>query len=115
MAGFIRINGDEGVPVNSVTFNAIVEFSRSYFSEKDRGLVREIYSPVDEGGMDMVSLDGVGKEEFNAYYRGVKAAYVDCRLKGSCGELDSQYYNTVMESWKELILMLERDERFVKG
>ena len=115
MAGFIHISGDEGLPVNSITFNAIVEFSRNYFSGKDRELVREVYSPIDEGGMDMVSLDGEGKDEFNAFYRGVKAAYDDCRMKGRCGELDSQYYSTVMESWKELILMLERDDRSVKG
>ena len=112
MAGFIHIKDDAGFPVNSIAFNAIVEFSRQFFSEKDKELVRDIYSPVDEGGMNMVSLDEEGKDSFNAFYRGIKKAYDSCDERGKCGELEAQYFSSVMEAWKELLELLEGDERF---
>jgi len=113
MAGFIHIKDNTGFPVNSVAFNAIVEFSRGFFNEEDRYLVREVYSPIDEGGMDMVSLDEEGREGFNAFYRGIKAAYDSCYESGRCGDLEMQYFSSVMESWEELLGLLESDKRFV--
>lgn len=114
MAGFIHIDGDNGLSVNSVAFNAIAELSRNYFSNQDKELVREIYSPIDEGGMDIISLDEERKEAFNAFYRGIKTAFEECKLLGKCGELEPQYFSSVMTSWDELIHLLERDERFIK-
>lgn len=114
MAGFIHIKDDNGFSVNSIAFNAIVEFSRKFFSEVEKKLVRDIYSPVDEGGMDMVSLDEENEDGFNTFYRGVKKAYDNCIISGKCGSLDPQYFTGVMSAWRELLELLEKDERFVK-
>lgn len=113
MAGFIHIKGDSGLSVGSITFNAIAEFTRSYFDENDRSYIKEIYSPLDEGGMDMVSLNDQGVEGFNAYYRGIKKAYDECIQKRKCGELGEKYFDMVMDSWKELIELLESDKRYL--
>lgn len=113
MAGFIHIKNEDGLSVGSVGFNAITEFTRAYFGESDKEYISEIYSPLDEGGMDMISLNAQGVEGFNAYYLGIRNAYDDCIQKGKCGELGEQYFDMVMESWKELIDLLESDERYL--
>ncbi len=114
MAGFIHIDGDNGLSVNSIAFNAIAEFSRNYFSNQDKELVRDIYSPIDEGGMDIISLDEEGEDEFNAFYRGIKSAFDECKSLGKCGGLEMQYFGSVMRAWEELIHMLEVDKRYIK-
>lgn len=114
MAGFIHIKNDTGLPINSVAFNAIVEFSRIFFSEIEENLVRNIYAPIDEGGMNMISLDEEGKEEFNAFYNGIKRAYDSCNDSGKCGNLDNQYFSGAMQSWRELLELLENDTRYAK-
>jgi hypothetical protein len=112
MAGFIHIKGQKGLSVGSVAFNALAEFTRPFFKAEDQRLVKEIYLPLDEGGLDMVSLDEQGVEGFNAYYRGIRSAYEECKSKKSCGALGSQYFDMVMKSFDELINLLEEDERF---
>ena len=114
MAGFIQIRESKGLSVGSLTFNAISEISRSYFSDRDQQYISEIYSPLDEGGMDMLSLEDQGEQGFNAFYRGIKSAYDECIHKRRCGDLGEQYFELVMQSWKELIQLLEEDERFEK-
>lgn len=112
MAGFIHIKDEKGLSVGSIAFNAIAEFTRPYFKEADKKHIQEIYSPIDEGGMDMISLAEQDTQGFNAYYNGIHEAYNDCIRSKKCGDLGDQYFYMVMDSWKELIELLEKDERF---
>jgi hypothetical protein len=112
VAGFIFFKGDNGLSIDGVAFNAIAEISRPYFNENDNKYIEEIYYPKDKGGMDMISLAEQDTEGFNAYYKGTRNAYEECMRESKCGELGSQYFDMVMEAWKELINLLECDDRF---
>ena len=112
MAGFIHIKDEDGFSLGSIAFNAIVEFSRSYFREEDEAIISAIYSPLDTGGFDMVTLNEQSEEGFNAYYYGIKKAYDDCTQKGRCGDLAEESFEMVMNTWKDLLDKLTSDERF---
>jgi len=114
MAGFIFINDDDGLSVNSMTFNAIAEFTRPFFATTDKVYIDEVYAPLDEGGMDMLSLADQNVIGFNAYFRGISRAYNECLKAGKCGQLADNYFDMVMKSWSELIELLENDSRFSK-
>ena len=112
MAGFIQIKDEYGIALNSVTFNAIAEYPRNFFNFEEKKLIEEIYSPLDEGGMDMISLDGEAVESFNAYYSGIFRAFEYCKAQNKCGELGADNFGSVMSSWNELLEALRRDPRF---
>ena len=112
MAGFIHINDKDGLSLGRISFNAIVEFTRPFFPKETKKTLEEIYDPVDNGGLDIITLVGQGEEAFNNYYKGIYKAYETCLKDKHCGELDSQYYEMVMGSFKDLINLLEIDERF---
>lgn len=115
MAGFIHIQGGNGLSVNGITFNAISELSRPYFNDQDHPWIRPIYAPYDEGGMEILSLTSANETGFNGFYRGVALAYQECQRLGRCGQMDSAYFKTVMDSWEELLWLLESDQRFIDG
>ncbi|WP_157015899.1 hypothetical protein [Pseudomonas batumici] len=114
LAGTIFVKEGVGIPLSSVAFNAVVEFSRPFFEGGDGAYLKEIYAPLDEGGMDMISISEQGVEGFNAYYKGARKAYDQCLREGRCGGLGKQYFDMVFDAWRELIELLEADERFLK-
>jgi hypothetical protein len=113
MAGYVHITKDVGLSMSTISFNAIVEFPRKYFDSDSKEFESEIYEPVDEGGMDFISLIEQEASGFMVFYKVVNAAYKESERLGRCGNLDDQFYGMVMNTWAELLELLRADSRYV--
>ncbi len=112
MAGYIHITDDIGLSMSSISFNAIVEFPRKFFDSNSKEVEVEIYEPIDEGGMNFISLAEQDIEGFMVFYQAINLAYEESRKLGYCGNLDKQFFEMVMNTWKELLDLLKADPRF---
>lgn len=113
MSGYVHITHDTGLSMSTISFNAIVEFPRRYFDSSLKELESQIYEPVDEGDMDFISLIEQDSEGFMAFYKALSTAYAESEKTGKCGNLDSQFFEMVMVTWKQLLDLLESDSRFI--
>ena len=112
MAGFIQIRGNHGLSVSSLAFEAISELTRPYLIDATKENVEAIYRPLDEGALDIISLDEQGEEGVDEFYKASRAAFEECRKLGKCGKLDDRFFDSVMRSWAELLGLIESDPRF---
>lgn len=114
MAGYVHITNEIGLSMSTISFNAITELSRVNFKVELKRYELEIYSPVDEGEMDFISLIEQEQEGFMAFYEALAQTYDNCKQVGRCGALDGQFYGMVMGTWEELLSLMEQDKRFVR-
>jgi hypothetical protein len=75
MAGAIIISENNGLSLNSLDFDYIIQKIRESFVEEEYSIRDEIYSPIDEGGMSFVSLRDRSDKEFEAFSRAAQLAY----------------------------------------
>lgn len=111
MAGYVHITSNIGLSMSSVSFNAIIEFSRRYFDSNSKEYESKIYESIDEGEMDFVSLIEVDVDGFMAFYKALSLAYEESDKLGKCGNLDKQFYEMVMKTWRELLFLLKKESK----
>lgn len=103
MAGAILIGEKTGVSMSGVEFDHLVEAIRPFFATNSSAIVDEVYSPVDEGGMDFISVQSLSPDAFNSFRSAVLAAFKD-ELKRNP---NSQFQNV----WNEVLTKLDSDPR----
>jgi hypothetical protein len=102
MAGAIVIAEGKALSMSGVDFEYLVEAIRGAFLDDEENFRTEIYRPLDEGGMDFISLRKQDKSGFNAFFRATQGA--SSKVSG----VDRKCL------WDELITMLKSDPRYVE-
>ena len=103
MAGAILLAENNGVSLNSLDFDHIIEKIRPNFRDSEDLVRDEIYSPVDDGGMSFISLKEQNSDGFNAFVRAALIAYES--------EISEQPLSSHRSSWDELMTALRSDPR----
>jgi hypothetical protein len=112
MAGFIHLSIGVGFPISSRTFNVIVEKTREYLGNNNC-YTQKIYEPLDEGGLDIISLEEQEEEGFNAFYNATVLAMEQYKFDT---KMSSEYLlkeDLIYKSWKELLDLIIKDNRYV--
>ena len=89
--------------MSGLAFDHILAAIRPIVGSHDVGLVKQIWEPVDEGGMDFISVKHLNREEYDLFYRSVRDAYAR--------ELEGNPDAPLKPVWEELIDMLAADAR----
>lgn len=105
MAGTILIGEKKGLPLSTIEFDYLVERIRLAFNNVDEDFMREIYEPLDEGGMTFISLIGLNEKGFQAFAHATAQAYSQDSQEGAISKYKSR--------WNELLAVLADDPRYV--
>lgn len=112
MAGFVQIKDETGFPMATMTFNAIAELSRKNIETIGQGVYEKVYETLDQGGLDILTLDALDKNEYMLCVKSIEASYANCLAAKRCGDLDAAYYASVMSTWDEFVGFLKKDSRY---
>lgn len=104
MASAILISENSGFSISGVEFDYLVESIRKILTIKNRTLLNNIFQPLDEGGMDFISIESLSKTEFNEFHEAVILAYK--------GQIENSLNIKLHTTWKELLSKLEMDNRY---
>ena len=113
MAGFIHISSTgRGLSISSRTFNIIVEKTRECFGSNNF-YIQKIYEPLDEGGLNIISLEEQNKEGFNIFYNATLLAMRQYKQCENMPEENLLREDLAYGSWKELLELLREDNRYI--
>jgi hypothetical protein len=112
MAGLIHLSIGIGFPISSRTFNVIVEETREYLGG-NKCYIQKIYESLDEGGLDIISLEEQDEEGFNAFYNATISAMEQYKHHKNMSSEDLLKEDLIYKSWKELLDFLRKDNRYV--
>jgi len=76
MAGYIHISSGIGISISTLSFDRIVESTRKLLGN-DNSYIQKIYEPLDEGGLNMISLEEQEKEGFYTFYNATELAFTE--------------------------------------
>jgi len=107
MAGAFLINQINGISMSGVEFTHITEAIRDLLKNQSQESLEAAYRPMDEGGMDFVSLKALDRKQFAAFYDAACKAYGNEQRKS----LDSPF----KISWQNLLDCLATDPRLEKN
>jgi hypothetical protein len=107
MAGYICVSNVNGFGLSSSSFREIVERTRVNIID-DRELMNKIYEPLDEGYLDIISVEEQDEKGFNDFYVASSNALGEYKKEKS----GSNHYLLTIKSWDELLDMLRQDSRF---
>lgn len=111
MAGFIHISSGAGLSISTLSFNRIVEHTRKLLVT-DNSCLQKIYEPLDEGGLNMISLEEQDKSGFHTFYKATKLAFFEYEEGLDQFKKEDSRYESTYQSWDELLKMLKQDNRF---
>ncbi len=106
MGGSILIAKDNGVALNSLTFDYIIEKIRPYFRDTEHQCRNEIYEPVDEGGMSFLSLWEQNEKGVEAFFYAVSTAFEQEIKEGDL---------SLEAVWNEILDAIKLDSRLGSG
>ena len=112
MAGFVQVKEETGFPMATIAFNAIAELLRKDIEDYGREIYDKVYEALDQGGLDMLSLDTLDKDEYRLCIECIERSYARCSAEKRCGELDAAYYQYVMSTLDKLFHFLKMDSRY---
>ncbi len=104
MAGSIIVSKELRFPVSSLQFDYLAERIRAGFDFEGQAYLKEIYSPMDEGGMDFISVKNENEAAFKSFVLAVLKA------KEAASTEDS--YATFGGLWEGLLAKIRLDERY---
>ena len=110
MAGYISIGKGPGFSVSGLKLIPIAENTKDILSRDAPEYVEDIYQPYDYQSMIVLAEQSV--EGFMAFYHATVAAYYEFRRDCMARGLEHDYIEDISDNWRELIELLERDERF---
>jgi hypothetical protein len=105
LAGAIFISKELRLPVSTREFDYLAQRIRQAFDAECQAFLQEIYSPVDDAGMNIISAENGGEAGLHAFFRAV----VRARLKDS-GEPGYEVY---ARFWNDLLALIRLDPRFL--
>lgn len=103
MAGTILISEGAGLPLNSVTFDHLVEDIRGSLVNPANTEFSDAYRPYDQEGMMFIDLKELSADAFSAFVAATRLAAHACAH--SHGEAFDR-------AWNELASALAKDPRF---
>jgi hypothetical protein len=103
MAGAFVIAEGKALSMSGVDFEYLVQAIRGAFLDDEEKIKTEIYRPLDEGGMDFISLREQDNSCFKVFFRATERAF--CKASGVNRKC----------LWDELITLLKSDPRYVEG
>lgn len=103
MAGAIIVSESAGVSLNGLEFAHIIDAIRPILSVHDNSLVNQIWEPVDEGGMDFISVESLNVAGYQAFYESAREA--------NARELQTNPASPFKRAWGELLETLSADPR----
>ena len=103
MGGSVIISSGVGVAMCSFDFDDIVERIRSELDAEGLVITKRIYEPLDDEGMDFISLRETDDTAFAYFVRAARRARVLAEARES--------YPRRRDAWEELIMKLEADPR----
>lgn len=104
MGGTILIAPSVAVAMRSMDFDDIVERIRSELDAEGLVITKRIYEPLDDEGMDFISLWDADDTIFARFVRAADRARVLAEVR--------ECYPWRREAWEELFMKLEADPRF---
>lgn len=103
MVGSIVISKDVRVPVSTSQFDYLVSRIGDQFDSSDMGVKNEVYLPVEEGGMSLISTESLNSNELAIFSTAVMRA----RAASQAEESFLLYENI----WNQLVEKLRQDAR----
>lgn len=103
MAGAIIIADKRGVSMSGLAFQHIIGAIRPIIRARDEPLAEQIWEPIDEGGMDFVSLEFLDRDSYRVFCESVR----DASERDLKANPDSVFRST----WGELLDSLSTDPR----
>jgi len=104
MAGSIFLSKELRLPVSTQQFGYLVERIRTAFDADAQACLREIYSPMDDGGMNFISAENEGEAGFEAFFRAIVRANSAAASEGN--------YEAFAQLWADLLAKARLDPRF---
>ena len=104
MAGSIFLSKELRLPVSTQQFGYLVERIRPAFDTDEQEHLREIYSPMDEGGMNFISAEHEGEAGFKALFYAV--------VKANSIAASEDNYGSFAPLWSDLLAKIRVDPRF---
>jgi hypothetical protein len=109
MAGYIELSNSSGISLSSNSFDEITERIREKMINNQSNMTK-IYEPLDEGALQIISLEEQDKKGFNIFYYAACEAFEEYEKE----QFNSERYSLIVKSWNELINLLKQDDRFNK-
>ena len=110
MAGSVIIGKNTGFSASGLKLIPIAERTKDVLSRDASEYVEDIYEAYDY--QSMIVLNRQSAEGFMAFYCATVAAYHEFRRDCTARGLESDYIEDISDNWRELIQLLEEDERF---
>lgn len=111
MSGYVYIAKDKGFAMSSMSFNAIILFSRDFLRDRNASLEHLIYEPIEVGDADFISLTDLNSNQFLDFYKVMTSVNKFCKTEKKCGNLDPKLFPAVMDVWDRFLIALEMDNR----
>lgn len=107
MGGTVVVAHSRYATMSTRQFVGVAEAIRMEFSPEEDEVMREVFSPMDDGEMTFISAMELAPEAFAVFVRAVQRAHIVCRQRGNI---------IVNESvWQELLEAISIDPRYPRG
>lgn len=104
MAGAILVGERGDISIGTIPFTLIVNRIRSSFLPEEGDVAKKVFSPIDDGGMDVISAIDLSSDEFRTFAAAVEEVYRACNADGNL---------IVHESvWREILDAIQMDSRY---
>jgi len=104
MAGMIFISRELRVAVSTQQLGYLVERIRDAFSAEDLPYLLAIYSPMDDEGMNFISVENEDENGLKAFFKAV------VRAKARAGTESN--FGVYVPLWQNLLAKIRMDSRF---
>ncbi|UXU89088.1 hypothetical protein [Burkholderia sp. S-53] len=105
MAGMIFITSERRLPLSSLQFDFVVHHLREAFLPADQAVREQVFRPLDEGGMDIISADELSVLDYRVFVTVVERAFM--RAASTAG------FDAREKVWNVLCEMVRNDERLI--
>jgi hypothetical protein len=104
MAGSIFISKELRLPVSTRQFDYLVKHLADAFLSEEQNIREQVFRPLEEGGMDFITAEGLSESEFGRF-----CAAVDRANRHAHSEKEFPVYQQL---WDELLKRIHADIRF---
>jgi hypothetical protein len=111
MAGTIHISDSLVWSAGTIAFETIADVTRGRFTDSERDSVPEVYAPLDQG-FGFIAIDELNLNAYRLFCRRCDEAYQECVERNNCPNVPQEFYEGVMECWREFLDLMSKDDRF---
>ncbi len=111
MAGTIHISESSIWSAGTIAFASIAGVTRSRFTDSELESVYEAYVPLEQG-FNFLAIDELNVSAYRLFCRRCMEAYQECIRQNACPDVPQEFYEGVMDCWREFLDLLSKDDRF---